>query len=225
MTGPVVLQASGLHRSYGRRGARVRAVRNVSLDLSAGELVVLRGPSGSGKTTLLNLLGGLDTPTRGEVRVRGTLLDPTAEGQQVELRRQEFGFIFQGSALLGELSARENVDLPLRLAGVPYAERQRRIDDVLGSVGIAAHGAQRPGELSGGQRQRLGIARALVNRPSVIIADEPTGQLDSTNAEAMMRLLTDLVHREQVAAIVSTHDARMAGMADRVLALRDGALV
>jgi putative ABC transport system ATP-binding protein len=225
MTPAAVLRAVGLHRSYGRRGARVRAVRNVSLDLQPGELVVLRGASGSGKTTLLNLLGGLDAPTRGEVWVRGRSLTAADESEQVELRRRELGFIFQTFALLPELSARENIDLPLRLAGAAFVDRERRVDELLEAVGLADHGAQRPAELSGGQQQRLGIARALANRPSVVIADEPTGQLDSRNAEAMMRLLAGLVHQDGIAAIVSTHDPRMAAHADRILSLRDGMLV
>lgn len=224
MSPSVVLRAVGLHHSYGRRGVRVRAVRNVSLDVSSGELVVLRGPSGSGKTTLLNLLGGLDAPSRGEVWVRGRSLTSASESERVELRRRELGFIFQTFALLPELSARENIDLPLRLAGTAFADRERRVGELLEAVGLGDHGAQRPGELSGGQQQRLGIARALANRPSVVIADEPTGQLDSRNAEAMMRLLAGLVHQDGIAAIVSTHDARMAAHADRILTLRDGML-
>ncbi|HEX5858872.1 MAG TPA: ABC transporter ATP-binding protein [Microbacterium sp.] len=224
MTGQVALRASGLNRSYGRGASRVRAVRDVSLELHTGELVVLRGASGSGKTTLLNLLGGLDAPDSGDVWIHGRRLTGATDKELVEFRRRDLGFIFQTFALLPVLSARENIDLPLRLAGVRGDEREGRVTELLGAVGLAAHGEQRPSELSGGQQQRLGIARALANRPGLVIADEPTGQLDSVNAEAMMTLIAALVHERGIAAIVSTHDPRMAVHADRIIAMHDGML-
>ena len=143
----------------------------------------------------------------------------------VDLRRREIGYIFQTFALLSALTAAENVELPMRLVGVAAGERAARVDELLSVVGLAEHAQQRPDELSGGQQQRLGIARALANNPRLIIADEPTGQLDSVNAEAMMSLISALVHERDVAAVVSTHDPRMAAHADRILEIRDGHLV
>lgn len=224
MTGEVVLRCEGLGRSYGRGAAQVRALVDAELELRAGELVVLRGPSGSGKTTLLNLLGGLDEPSTGRVWIGDREVTGASESELVALRRSEIGYIFQTFALLPILSAAENVDLPMRIAGRPAEERAARVAELLDAVGLTGHENQRPAELSGGQQQRLGIARALANDPRLIIADEPTGQLDSRNAEAMMTLLATLVHERGVAAIVSTHDPRMAEHADRVLEIADGRL-
>ncbi|QNO36755.1 ABC transporter ATP-binding protein [Protaetiibacter sp. SSC-01] len=225
MSRQIVARAEGLRRSYGRGASVVHALDDVSIELGAGELVVLRGPSGAGKTTLLNLLGGLDTADAGRVWVGDVELGAASEDELVELRRSELGYIFQSFALLPVLSARENIELPMRLRGAPASERVARTAELLEVVGLAAHAEQRPGELSGGQQQRLGIARALANGPRLLIADEPTGQLDSANAEAMMTLIASLVHSRMVAAIVSTHDPRMAAHADRIVDLRDGRLV
>jgi len=225
MTGDAVVRAEGLSRSYGQGAGLVHALREASLELHAGELVVLRGPSGSGKTTLLNLLGGLDAPDAGTVWIGDRRLTGAPEKELVDLRRTELGYIFQTFALLPVLSAAENVELPLRIRGVAGSERTERVEELLDAVGLAAHAAQRPGELSGGQQQRLGIARALVGGPRLLIADEPTGQLDSVNAEAMMTLIASLVHQRGVAAIVSTHDPRMAAHADRIIDIRDGRIV
>lgn len=224
MTNDAVLSAEHLTRTYGSGATAVRAVDDVSLRLEAGELVVLRGPSGSGKTTLLNLLGALDAPDSGSVRLDGRELVGADEDDLVELRRSSLGYIFQTFALVSVLSAAENIELPMRIAGVDGQERRARTAELLETVGLAPHAEQRPGELSGGQQQRLGIARALANRPRLLIADEPTGQLDSTNADAMMGLIARLVHERGVAAIVSTHDPRMAAYADRVIEIRDGRL-
>ena len=221
----VVLRAEGLHRTYGSGETAVHAVSDVSLEVRAGELVVLRGASGSGKTTLLNLLGGLDTPTSGTVSLGDRDVTGADESELVELRRRDLGFVFQGFALLPVLSAAENVELPMRIGGMPATEREERTAELLEAVGLTGHENQRPDELSGGQQQRLGIARALANSPRLLIADEPTGQIDSTNADAMMALIARLVHERGVAAIVSTHDPRMAAYADRILELRDGRLV
>jgi putative ABC transport system ATP-binding protein len=224
MTNDAVLSAEHLTRTYGSGATTVRAVDDVSLRLEAGELVVLRGPSGSGKTTLLNLLGALDAPDSGSVRLDGRELVGADEDDLVALRRSSLGYIFQTFALVSVLSAAENIELPMRIAGVDGQERRARTAELLETVGLAPHAEQRPGELSGGQQQRLGIARALANRPRLLIADEPTGQLDSTNADAMMGIIARLVHERGVAAIVSTHDPRMAAYADRVVEIRDGRL-
>ena len=224
MTGPAVLRCANLSRTYGDGPTAVHALRDVSLEVPAGELLVLRGPSGSGKTTLLNLLGGLDRPTSGQVWLGDREVTAASEADLVDMRRHDVGYVFQSFALLPVLSAAENVELPMRIRGLDVAEREARVVELLEAVGLAAHANQRPAELSGGQQQRLGIARALANEPSLLIADEPTGQLDSVNAEAMMSLIAALVHQRGVAAVVSTHDPRMAAYADRVLDLRDGRL-
>jgi len=223
MTDPV-LRGEGLTRTYGTGATEVHALVDAHLEVRAGELVVLRGPSGSGKTTLLNLLGGLDAPTAGVVWLGERKVTGASEADLVDMRRREIGYIFQTFALLSALSAAENVELPMRLIGVPATERAERVAELLAVVGLADHSAQRPSELSGGQQQRLGIARALANDPRLIIADEPTGQLDSLNAEAMMALISSLVHERGVAALVSTHDPKMAAHADRILEIRDGHL-
>ncbi len=195
-----------------------------SLELRAGELVILRGPSGSGKTTLLNLLGGLDTPTAGSVWLGERELTGASETDLMAVRRAELGYIFQSFALLPVLSAAESIELPMRLLDMPPAERDARVAELLQLVGLERHANQRPFELSGGQQQRVGIARALANRPRLILADEPTGQLDSLTAETMMALIAALVHDQGVAAIVSTHDPKMAVFADRIIDIHDGRL-
>ncbi|MEE1620528.1 ABC transporter ATP-binding protein [Zafaria sp. Z1313] len=227
MSGPVALRAEGLNRSYGSGEAAVHAVRDVDLAVHAGELMVVRGPSGSGKTTLLNCLGGLDAPDSGRVWLRGgdgaerelTAMD---EPGRVALRQRDLGFIFQSFGLLPILTAAENVEVPLRIARWDAPARRERVDELLRLVGLEKHRNQRPSELSGGQQQRVGTARALANRPAVIIADEPTGQLDSRTAATIMDLLGTLVREQGVAAVVSTHDPLMIQRADTVLELHDG---
>ncbi|MEO6534131.1 MAG: ABC transporter ATP-binding protein [Pseudolysinimonas sp.] len=224
MTAPI-LSARGLNRDYGRAGAEVHAVVDVDLDIQAGELVLLRGPSGSGKTTLLNLLGGLDRPTSGDVRIGDQELASADDDALAALRSTRLGFVFQSFALLPMLTAAENIEVPLRVVRTEPQARSERVRELLELVGLAGHANQRPDELSGGQQQRVGIARALANRPDVLIADEPTGQLDSRTAIAMMELIGDLVHHEGAAAIVSTHDPQLTAFADRSLELHDGRLV
>ena len=224
MSEQAVLRCEALTRTYGSGTTEVKALVDAELALEPGELVILRGPSGSGKTTLLNLLGGLDVPTSGHVWLGDREVTGASERDLVDMRRREIGYIFQTFALLSALSAAENVELPMRMIGIPVAERRERVTELLAVVGLADHAEQRPNELSGGQQQRLGIARALANSPRLIIADEPTGQLDSLNAEAMMSLIASLVHERGVSAIVSTHDPRMAAHADRILEIHDGHL-
>jgi putative ABC transport system ATP-binding protein len=225
VSGEVVLRGEGLGRVFGSGETAVQALSDVTLELHAGELVVLRGPSGSGKTTLLNLLGGLDTPTAGTVWLGDRQLTGAGEAELMAVRRAELGYIFQSFALLPVLSAAENIELPMRLMELAPAERETRVAELLRLVGLERHAAQRPFELSGGQQQRVGIARALANRPRLILADEPTGQLDSVTAETMMALIAALVHDQGVAAIVSTHDPKMAAFADRIIDIHDGRLV
>jgi putative ABC transport system ATP-binding protein len=220
----MIVQVDGVSRDFGSGGRVVHAVRDVSFTAGKGELVAIRGRSGAGKTTLLNLIGGLDRPTAGTVHVAGH--DVTAAGEQelLSLRRGTIGFVFQSFGLIPILSAAENVGVPLRLAKVSPAEREERVSMLLEMVGLGAHAAQRPYELSGGQQQRVAVARALANDPQLLIADEPTGQLDSETGRSIMDLLRALVRARGMTALVATHDASLIDMADRVLVLRDGAL-
>lgn len=213
-----------LHRSYGTGAGAVHALRGVSCSIPRGELVALRGRSGSGKTTLLNLIGGLDTPDSGRITVDGTPLADLGESELLAMRRDRIGFVFQSFGLIPILSAAENVGVPLRLRKVPPREREDRVALLLSLVGLADHAEQRPGELSGGQQQRVAIARALANRPALLIADEPTGQLDAETGMEVMDLLRAVVRSEGVTALVSTHDANLLGLADRVLELSDGVI-
>ncbi|MEU0690340.1 ABC transporter ATP-binding protein [Streptomyces uncialis] len=217
-----MLRVDNLHRSYGTGAAAVHALRGVSFSVPRGELVALKGRSGSGKTTLLNLVGGLDTPDQGTVHVDGHDLAELGENGLLELRRDRIGFIFQSFGLIPILSAAENVGVPLRLRKADPKERDERVSLLLSLVGLADHALQRPGELSGGQRQRVAIARALANQPSLIVADEPTGQLDAETGHAVMELLRAVVRSEGVTALVATHDTALLDLADRVLELSDG---
>jgi putative ABC transport system ATP-binding protein len=220
-----MVRIENLHRSYGTGAAAVHALRGVSFEIPRGELVALKGRSGSGKTTLLNLVGGLDTPDQGRITVDGTDLSELGENGLLELRRDRIGFIFQSFGLIPILSAAENVGVPMRLRKADPREREERVALLLALVGLADHAAQRPGELSGGQQQRVAIARALANRPKLLIADEPTGQLDAETGLAVMELLRAVVRSENVTALVATHDPQLLGLADRVLELADGEIV
>ncbi|MFG2501932.1 ABC transporter ATP-binding protein [Streptomyces sp. NPDC048441] len=214
-----------LHRTYGSGASAVHALRGVSFAVPRGELVALKGRSGSGKTTLLNLVGGLDTPDAGKITVDGRELAGLGENGLLELRRDHVGFIFQSFGLIPILTAAENVGVPLRLRKTEPRAREERVALLLALVGLADHAEQRPGELSGGQQQRVAIARALANKPSLLIADEPTGQLDAETGLAVMELLRAVVRGEGVTALVATHDAALLDLADRVLELSDGEIV
>ncbi len=217
-----LVQINDVSRDFGRGSQLVHALRGVSFTAGQGELVCVRGRSGAGKTTLLNIVGGLDRPTSGEVYVDGV---PLASHDLVALRRDTIGFVFQSFGLIPILSAAENEGVPLRLARVPFAEREQRVAMLLELVGLGAHAKQRPYELSGGQQQRVAIARALANDPKLLIADEPTGQLDSETGKSIMDLLRAVVHSRGMTALVATHDSALMDLADRVLTLRDGVLV
>ncbi|WP_244454174.1 ABC transporter ATP-binding protein, partial [Micromonospora echinofusca] len=220
-----VVRAEGLSRVFGRGEHAVHAVRDVSFTALRGELVAIRGRSGAGKTTLLNLIGGLDRPSAGRAVVAGQDVTAAGERELLGLRRGTIGFVFQTFGLIPILSAAENVGVPLRLARVPAAEREERVAVLLELVGLGGHAAQRPYELSGGQQQRVAVARALANEPDLLIADEPTGQLDSETGRSIMDLLRAVVHARGMTALVATHDPSLIELADRTLTLRDGRLV
>ncbi len=221
---PLVV-AENVSRTFPRGASPVRALRGVSLELDAGELVALVGRSGSGKTTLLNIVGGLDRPDEGEVVIDGRKLSELGESARQRLRREQVGFVFQSFGLLPFLSARENIGVPLRMLRWRAKDREKRVAELLATVGLTDHAEHRPPELSGGQQQRVAIARALAPSPQVLLADEPTGQLDSETGQHVIALLQRLVHESGSAALVATHDPALVSFADRVLYLRDGELV
>ncbi len=211
-------------RSYALGAARVPAVRDVTLSIGAGEFVALQGPSGSGKTTLLNLLGLLDRPDEGTVRLDGRDGESLTENERSDLRRDRFGFVFQTFNLIPVLTAEENVAYPLALAGVEARQRRVRARELLASVGLPEKAAVRPDLLSGGQRQRVAIARALANRPAVVFADEPTANLDSHTAEEILDLMREINASAKVAFLFATHDPIVVERARRVVKLHDGAI-
>jgi ABC-type lipoprotein export system ATPase subunit len=219
-----VLRARGLRRDYGSGEALVRAVDDVSLDVAAGETVAVMGPSGCGKSTLLHLLGGLDRFTDGEVWLAGQSLGQLGERALARLRRDAVGFVFQAFHLMDELTAIENVELPALLAGQSARAARRRSADLLEQIGLADRARFLPSALSGGQRQRVAVARALVSRPQVVLADEPTGNLDSESTVDVLRLF-DSLHAAGQTLVIVTHDARIAATADRLITMRDGAFV
>ncbi|HEX5466205.1 MAG TPA: ABC transporter ATP-binding protein [Candidatus Limnocylindrales bacterium] len=220
-----IVEAQGVTREYGQGGETVHALRGVDLTVLAGRLVCIRGRSGSGKTTLLNVLGGLDQPTAGRVVVDGREITALGDRELVAVRRSTIAYVFQTFGLLPILSAAENVEVPLRLVRTPSREREARVREVLELVGLGPRAGHRPHELSGGEQQRVAVARALANRPKVLLADEPTGQLDSETGRSIMQLLRSVVRSEGVTAIVATHDPMMLELADEVFELRDGVLV
>ena len=221
-TNPLI-RVEGVTRAYHLGTREVHALRGVDLSVARGELVALRGRSGSGKTTLLNCIGGLDQPTAGKVWIEGREVTQLSEQERVDLRRKRIGFVFQSFALLPTYSASENIDLMLRLAGLnDRGERQRRVEYVLTLVGLKKWATHRPYELSGGQQQRVAIARAIVTRPALILADEPTGELDSATGQQIMELFREIVDREQTTLLIATHNLAVDAYADRVCLLEDG---
>jgi putative ABC transport system ATP-binding protein len=222
--GPVMVQAREVTRTFGRGSTAVHAVRGATFTISRGQLTALIGRSGSGKTTLLNIVGGLDTPTSGTVTVAGHDLTAMPARDRTLLRRNTISFIFQSFGLIPMLTAAENIGIPLRIAATPRTARDQRVRLLLSVVGLDQHPNQRPGELSGGQQQRVAIARALAVQPQLLIADEPTGQLDSETGRQIMRLLRTVVTAENITILVATHDPALLDMADHILTLNDGKL-
>ena len=216
-----LLELETVHKSYATGHAQVHALRGVDLVVERGELVAIMGPSGAGKTTLLEILGCLSTPSSGRYRLGDRPVEALDDDELAHLRGSEIGFVFQSFNLLPRMSALENVELPLVYRRVPRAERHRRAVEALDRVGLAARATHRPAELSGGERQRVAIARALVNRPSLLLADEPTGNLDTRTSEEILGLLLAL-HAEGHTVVLVTHDASIGSRAPRLVLLRDG---
>ena len=219
-----VLRARGLRKAYGKGDGLVRAVDGVDLDIGAGETVAVMGPSGCGKSTLLHLLGGLDRPSGGEVSLNGRRIDNIGEKALARMRRTAVGFVFQAFHLMEELTAIENVELSALLAGRSPRAARRRAEELLEQVGLTDRARFLPSALSGGQRQRVAIARALSNEPLVVLADEPTGNLDSAATLDVLQLFESL-HESGQTLVIVTHDARIAATADRMISMRDGAFV
>ena len=219
-----MVAADGVSRTFGSGHTAVHALRGVSFTIDRGQLVALRGRSGSGKTTLLNIIGGLDDPTTGRVWVDGREVNRMSERERLALRRDRVAFIFQSFGLVPMLTAAENVGIPLRIAGLRPRERRERTAAMLALTGVASHAAHRPDELSGGQQQRVAIARALAGRPGLLIADEPTSQLDLETGRQIMELLLSVVRSEGSTALVATHDEALIDLADQVISLEDGSV-
>ncbi len=220
-----VVEMHGVHKTYRLGQHVIPALRGIDLRVQPGELLALTGPSGSGKSTILNLCGLIDTPDSGDIILGGKVVNGLDEVQRTLLRRDALGFVFQNFNLVPVMTVAENVDYPLFIAGVPAAERRSRVAAQLEAVGLLEHAGHRPDALSGGQRQRVAVARALVKRPRLVIADEPTASLDSHTADQVLELMRELGHAEGAAFVIATHDSRLSSRCDRVLALLDGRLI
>lgn len=221
----LIIQSRDVVKTYDTGKVQVRALRGLSLSVQRGEMVAIMGPSGCGKTTLLNCLSGLDTIDSGQILVGGADINTLSDNQKTEFRARKMGFIFQFYNLLPVLSAVENVELPLLVSGVPAAEARRRALETLDRVELREWASHRPGELSGGQRQRVTVARALVNNPAIVWGDEPTGDLDSTNAHQIMDLICELNRSEGQTFVLVTHDPNIAARTHRIVYMVDGLIV
>ncbi len=220
-----VVAAQDVVRTYRRGATAVEALKGITLNIPRGRMTLLKGRSGSGKTTMLNLIAGLDRPTSGRIQFQGREITGLSDAELTRIRRQHIGLVFQTFALLPTYSAYENVDLVLRIAGAPPRQRDRRVREVLSLVGLAKRMAHRPFELSGGEQQRVAIARALAPHPSLILADEPTGELDSSTGLAIVRLFRRLMEEEGVTVCLTTHDAAVMALADLTYEIVDGRIV
>ena len=220
-----IVHTESLTKVYGAASQPIYALNQIDLAVEEGEFLAVMGPSGSGKSTLLYLVGGLDRPSSGKVWLRDAALSELDDNALSRLRRQSLGFVFQFFNLIPVLTARENVAMPLILDGVPRSEALKRADEALSRVGLADRGSHRPSELSGGQQQRAALARALVAQPAVVLADEPTGNLDSRSSDDVVQMLRETVDRWGQTVILVTHDPRVAAYADRIIFLKDGKIV
>lgn len=218
----IAVDCANLHKSYVLGSSAVGALRGVSLKVQKGDFLALMGPSGCGKTTLLNLIGAIDTPSRGTLHIEDVALENLDDRQLSDLRRDRIGIVFQFFNLLATLTARENVELPMQLSGKASRERAERSLWLLDRVGLKDRADHKPAELSGGEQQRVSIARALANQPAIVLLDEPTGDLDSANGREILELLADLNRKEQVTFIIATHDPLVAAASSRIVRLRDG---
>jgi len=225
MTPTPIVSSKDLRRTYGEGEAAVHALAGVTVAFPAGELTAIMGPSGSGKSTLMHLLAGLDRPTSGTVTVDGTELGALDDDALTELRREKIGFVFQAFNLLSRTTALENVELPLIYAGIRAKERHRRSQEALTRVGLGDRGHHIPSQLSGGQQQRVAIARSLVNRPSLLLADEPTGNLDSRTSVDIMQVFQELNQGENLTIVMVTHEPDIADFAKRIITFRDGRIL
>ncbi|MES3035828.1 MAG: ABC transporter ATP-binding protein [Gemmatimonadota bacterium] len=219
-----IVEARGLARDYSMGSGAVHALRGVTFDVQEGEFVAIVGPSGCGKSTLLNLLGAVDSPDAGSLTIAGERIDRLADREATAFRLRRIGFVFQRFYLMPALSAAENVELPMAEARVPRDDRRARVQELLGYVGLAARAGHRPSQLSGGEQQRVAIARALANRPALLLADEPTGELDAATGLEMIELFRRL-NADGTTIVVVTHDAQMAAAAGRRIQMRDGAII
>jgi putative ABC transport system ATP-binding protein len=221
---PIHIELDDVCKDYDEHGRPHTVLASVSAGIARGELIVLVGRSGSGKSTLLNIIGGLDRPSRGEIRIGGQSLSGLSEDGLARLRRREIGFVFQFFNLVPTLTALENLLLPLELLGVDRREARQRAEHWLAAVGLPGRGRSFPEELSGGEQQRIALARALIHRPGLVIADEPTGNLDLETARQVLGLLDDLCRREGTTLVMATHSPEVVGVADRVFTIHDGRL-
>lgn len=225
MENDIILKARGIVREFKVGGAVIRALNNVDADIEKGTLTILRGRSGSGKTTLINILGALDKPTSGEVTFLDQNITGLSENKRDDIRRYKMAFVFQSVALISSMSAYENVEFGLRLAGFPAAERKQRAREALEQVGLGKRMFHRPGEMSGGEQQRVAIARAIAHRPQIVFADEPTAELDTATGLNVVKLFRELVSEQGMTIIMTTHDPSMIDIADKVYTLEDGEIV
>ncbi len=220
-----IIRTMDLNKTYEDNGVPVHALRGVSMAIEAGEFTVIAGPSGSGKTTLLNLIGALDKPTAGKIFLEETDLEALSRSKLSELRLRKIGFVFQAYNLIPVLSALENVEFTMMLSGVPEKERRERAMTVLAELGIAELAHKRPNEMSGGQQQRVAVARAIVNQPTLVLADEPTANLDSETGAGLLRLMEQMNHERGITFVFSSHDPQVIERGRRLISLRDGKIV
>jgi len=220
-----IVKVENIDKVYRIGKTQIYALRGITMGLQKGEFVAIMGPSGSGKTTLLNIMGALDRPTRGKIYIEGKDLTKLSEGELSLIRRDKIGFVFQFYNLISVLTAQENIELPMLIAGVPKEKRTPRVQDLLKMVGLFERAEHKPDELSGGEQQRVAIARAMANNPIIILADEPTGDLDIETSKEVMSVLRDLAKREGVSVVVVTHNPVVAKLADRILQIRNGKII
>jgi putative ABC transport system ATP-binding protein len=221
----VAVQCIDLCKTYRQGEQDIKALDHVTIDIAGGDFVCLSAPSGGGKTTLLNAIGGLDQPDSGEIYIAGQRIDNMAKGDLAELRLRQIGFVFQAYNLIPVLSARENVEFVMEVQGLPAAERGRRSAAILDEVGLTGLADRRPAEMSGGQQQRVAVARAIVSHPALVLADEPTANLDSKTADELMELFCELNERHQTTFVIATHDKRVMSYAQRLVRMLDGRIV